>query len=144
MTGPLRLAIAVVLGACVSAGLLADVALGRDKRKEIAFAMFLESVAMQAAARLCPRGIPGYRERFDRLYARWYGERRDAIALGEAAFREEKAKGDLTPEYRAKLDEVDRVIAALAKPPAQSGPIELDPRWREECERILVELDKEP
>jgi hypothetical protein len=141
---PSPVAVAVMLGAWLSAGLLPSVALGRDKRKEIAFATFLQSVAMQGTARLCVRGIPGYRERFDRLFARWYGERRDVIALGEVAFREEKSKSDLPPAYRAKLDEVDNVVAGLARPAVQGDPIELDQRWREECERILTDLDKEP
>jgi hypothetical protein len=132
-----------VLGALLLTNPAPGASQRRDKEKEMAFVIFLQSVAAQGTARLCVRGIPGYRERFDRSFALWRDKYRERIAMGEAAFREEQAKIGLTPEYRAKLEEVEKVGAALYAPPTESGPLAIDDRWREECERILADLDKE-
>jgi hypothetical protein len=139
----IRESVAIALGALLLTNPAPGVSQRRDKEKEFAFVIFLQSVAAQGTARLCVRGIPGYREQFDRSFALWRDKYRDRIAMGEAAFREERAKAGLTPEYRAKLEEVDKVMAALSTPPAESGPLAIDDRWREECERILADLNKE-
>lgn len=134
--------LAIALGALLLATPLPGTAQRRDKEREIAFVIFLESVAAQQMSRLCVRGIATYRQRFEHLFPLWRDKHREWIAMGEAVFREEKEKADLSPEYRAKLAEVDRVMAVLANSPAESGPLVIDNRMREQCERILADLEK--
>jgi hypothetical protein len=117
-------------------------ALARDKAMEIALGMFFQSIAAQGTARLCVRGIPGYRRQFDDVFGRWTQTHRDRLVKGEAAFQAEKARGDLEPSYRAKLEQVDKVVAELAKPATSADPISLDAAWREECDRVLNDLKR--
>jgi hypothetical protein len=89
--------------------------------------MIRESVAIALGALLLTNPAPGVSQRRDK-------EKEFAFVIFLQG---------LTPEYRAKLEEVDKVMAALSTPPAESGPLAIDDRWREECERILADLNKE-
>jgi len=46
----------------------------------------------------------------------------------------------LEPSLRAKLNQVDKTIVDLAKPPVNTDPIQLHPSWREQCDQILQDL----
>jgi len=132
---------AVVLVAIVAAFPVPSVAQRRDKQKELDFLIFLQSVSAQGMARLCVRGVPGYRQRFDDLYARWSEKHRDRIMQGEGAFREALRNKDLPYAEREKLERVEKVIAELATSPVQTGPIALDDQWRAVCEETLSDLE---
>jgi hypothetical protein len=132
----------MALGALLLAHPLPGVAQGGAKEREAAFEIFLQSVAAQQMSRLCVRGIATYRARFEHVFPLWRDKHRELIAIGDAVFRQEKEKPDLRPEYRAKLAEVDRVMAGLARPAEESGPLVIDNRVREQCERILANLEK--
>jgi hypothetical protein len=134
--------LAMLLGALFLANPAPGAAQGGDKEREAAFVTFLQGVAAQQMSRLCVRGIANYRARFEYVYPLWRDKHRELIAVGEAVFRQEKAKPDLRPEYRAKLAEVDRVMAGLARPAEDAGPLVIDGRVREQCERILADLEK--
>jgi hypothetical protein len=137
-----RLGAAIALGALLLANPLAGAAQGGDLEREVAFETFLQSVAAQAMSRLCVRGIASYRARFEHVFPLWRDKHRELIAVGDAVFQQEKAKPDLRPEYRTKLAEVDRVRAGLATPAEESGPLVIDNRVRERCERTLEDLNK--
>src|SRR5262245_28994280 len=79
----------------------------RDKEEAYALLLCLQSIAAQRTARTCERGVPGYRQKFDDLYARWSTKYRDQIARGESAFRDARAR---TEPYTdpAKLEQVER------------------------------------
>jgi hypothetical protein len=113
----------------------------RDKAQEYAFLAFLQSIAAQRTARLCERGVPGYRQRFDSLYIRWSDKYRDMIARGERVFREAISTKNRPDTDYAKLEQVEKAIAELAQSPRDTSPITLDDRMRAACEESLVELE---
>jgi hypothetical protein len=105
------------------------------------FLMFLQSVASRRAARTCERGIPGYRQQFDGLFADWSARHRTRIASGEAAFRETMSKRDDPDTDYARLEQVEEALAELAQPPADTSPLTLDDQWKSICREILTELE---
>lgn len=113
----------------------------RDKTDAQAFLMFLQSVAAQRTARMCERGVPEYRQRFDDLYARWSAKHRGRIAQGESVFREALSKKDQPYTDRSKLEQIEKAIAELAQSPSETSPITLDDHWKAGCEENLAELD---
>jgi len=115
---------------------------GRDKEKEAAVVVFVHSVSARILARMCVRGIPAYRQRFDDLYTRWREKHRDWIAWGESAFQEELSHKDQPQTARERLELVERAVAELATDPVHTDPLELDDRLRAVCERNLTELEK--
>ncbi len=140
-----RLSVRCGLALAVIAGGLAwpeeSVAQRRDKTEGYAFVAFLQSIAVQRWARVCERGVPGYRERFDNLYTRWSNEHRAMIARGERVFRDTISKMDQADVDYAKLQRVEKVIAELAQSPRDTSPLTLDDHTRATCENNLAELD---
>jgi hypothetical protein len=115
---------------------------GRDTSEAYDFLIFLQSVAAQRTARMCERGLPAYRQKFDDLYGRWSAKYAARIARGESAFRTAMAKKDDPYTDYAKLEQVEKAMAELAQSPSQTSPITLDEHWKAICEEILTELDK--
>jgi hypothetical protein len=111
------------------------------KTEAQAFLIFLQSVAAQRTARMCERGVPGYRQRFDDLFARWSAKHRDRIARGETVFREALRKKDQPYMDSTKLEQIEKAIAELAQSPRETDPITLDDHWKAVCEETLAELD---
>jgi len=107
----------------------------------LAFVTFIQSISAQKGARMCERGIPGYRQQFDDLYTRWSAKHRERIARGEALFREALSKKDRPHTDRAKLERIGKAIAELAEGPHDSRPITLDHRTLVDCEGNLSELE---
>jgi hypothetical protein len=85
----------------------------RDKAVALDFLLFLQSVAAQKTARVCERGVPGYRQQFDDLYARWLAKHGARVARGESSFREALQKKDQPYTDRAKLESIERAMAEL-------------------------------
>lgn len=85
--------------------------------------------------------MPGYRERFDKVYIRWSDEHRAMIARGERVFRAELSKKDQADTDYAKLQQVEKAIAELAQSPRDTSPLTLDDHTRATCENNLAELD---
>jgi hypothetical protein len=106
-----------------------------------AFVTFLESLAAQRTARMCERGDPGYRQRFDQLYGRWSARHRDGIARGEEVYHETIARKNLSDSELATLEKVETILRELAQSPGDAGPIALDDRMRGVCKIVLDELE---
>ena len=132
----------VILVAIAAAIPVPSAAQGRDKAKELSFFVFLQSVSAQGMARLCVRGLPDYRQRFDNLYARWSEKHHDRIVQGETAFREALTNKAQPYLDREKLQQVEKLIADLATSPVQTSQITLDDQWRAVCEQNLSDLEK--
>jgi len=113
----------------------------RDKAEALDFLLFLQSVASQKMARVCERGVPGYRQQFDDLYSRWLAKHRARVARGESTFRKALEKKDQPYTDRAKLESIQNAMAELAQSPRDTSPITLDEQRKEVCEQILAELD---
>ena len=133
--------LAFALITCGLAGPLPIAAQHRDKAEAYAILVFLQNLEVQLNARWCERGIPGYRERFDGLFARWSEKHRDLVARGERAFRDEIRSADRSDPGYAKLEQIEKAIAALAQRPRDSSPITLDDRMRALCEQNLEDLE---
>ena len=103
--------------------------------------MFLQSVAAQRLARLCERGVPGYRQQFDDLYARWSAKHGPSIARGEAAIRAALAKRDQPYTDYAKLEEIEKAVLELKQRPTDTSPLTLDGHRKAVCDENLAELD---
>jgi hypothetical protein len=112
----------------------------RDKSQAYDFLLFLQSVASQRMARMCERGVPGYREQFDDRYARWSAKFGARIARGESALRDALQRNDPYTD-RATLEQIEKAVAELAQSPSDTSPITLDEHGKALCDRILTELD---
>jgi|SRR5262245_3652679 len=113
----------------------------RDKAAAYDFLLFLQSVAAQRTARMCERGLPGYRQKFDDLYGQWSARHRAGIERGESTFRKALAEKDQPYTDRAKLEQLEKAVAELAQSPQETGPLTLDDRTKSLCDEILAELD---
>ena len=113
----------------------------RNKDDDFAFQAFLFSLAARRTARTCERGLPDYRPRFDDLYKLWFTRQRERVARGESLFREALKKRDLSETERATLEQIERAIAELARPPRDVSPLELTESTIAMCAKILVELE---
>lgn len=117
------------------------VAQRRDRAEAEAFLLFLESVAAQRTARVCERGIPGYRERFDDVFVRWSARHRSRVERGERVFHEAAAEKDRPYLDHAKMEQIERAIAELKEPPRDRSPIEATDGMRTVCEQVLGDLE---
>jgi hypothetical protein len=113
----------------------------RDKAEAHAFFVFLQSVTAQRLARLCERGVPGYRQQFDDFYARWSAKHGPLIARGEAQFREAMTKRDQPYTDYAQLAEIDKAVLELRQSPTDTSPITLDGHRKAVCDENLAELE---
>ncbi len=136
-----RLSALVVLALVVVALPAPIAAQRRDKAEALDFLLFLQSVASQRMARVCARGVPGYRQQFDDLYARWSAKHGARIAHGESIFQAALKKTDQPYTDRAKLEQIDKAVAELKQSPIETSPITLDGPRKELCEENLAELD---
>lgn len=133
--------VALIVVALVVALPSSGMAQRRDKAEAQSLLVFLQSVSVQLMARMCERGVPGYRQRFDNLYARWSAKHQARIARGETVFREALAGTDQPSRDRSKLEQIEKAIAELAQSPRETSPLALDDRWKSICEANLAELD---
>lgn len=132
----------VIAVAVLAVAIAAPVSLqAGDKAGARAFLAFLQSVAARSTARLCERGIPDYRERFDSLFARWSEKYHDDVAQGEVLFREAARNKDQPSGARGKIEQMERTIEALSRSPLQTGPLTLDEGTQTACEGNLSELE---
>jgi len=117
------------------------VAQRRDRAEAEALLLFLESVAAQRTARLCDRGIPGYRGRFDDVFARWSSRHRSRVERGEAVFHQAAAEKD--PPYldHAKMEQIEKAIAELKEPPRDRSPLAITDGMRTVCEHVISDLE---
>ncbi len=113
----------------------------RDPAAVEAFFLFLQGAGSQRAARFCERGIPGYRERFDPVFARWAAQHRSRIERGEAIFHEALAEKDRPYTDYAKLEDIAKAIAELKEPPRDTSPIAADDGMRRTCEALITDME---
>lgn len=105
-----------------------------------AFLLYIQSLAAQRTARLCERGEPAYRQKFDDLYARWLAKYGGQVARGEALLRDTLAKRDQPQTDYADLERLEKAAAELRQPPRETSPITLDERGKARCEESLRDL----
>ena len=133
------------VGRAVAAGLLllALTTPGAAQRRDRAEALllFLESIAAQRTARLCERGIPGYRERVDDVFARWSSRHRSRVERGEAVFHQAAAEKDRPYLDHAKMEQVEKAIAELKEPPRDRSPLAITDGMRTVCEQVIGDLE---
>jgi len=105
-----------------------------------AFVTFVQSISAQKAALTCERGISGYREQFDSLFARWSEKHRDRIARGEAIYREILANPRSHTD-RARLERIQNAIPEIERQPRNREPMKLDVQTEVACGENLSELE---
>jgi len=141
MTRAINRTVAAVLLALALAIPVPGAAQRRDRTEMEALLLFLQSLGAQRAARLCERGVPGYRQRFDDVYTRWSAKHRSRVARGEALFREGASAKDQPYLDHAKIEQIENAIAELAQAPRDTSPLTLDERTRGVCEEVLTDLE---
>jgi hypothetical protein len=134
-----RVAVTVLLAVVLTFPTTTD---GQADRKEdsFAFLLYIQSLAAQRTARLCERGEPAYRQKFDDLYARWVAKYGGQVARGEALVRDALARRDQPQADYADLERIEKAAAELRQPPRETSPITLDERGRARCEESLRDL----
>lgn len=113
----------------------------RDRAEDFAFLAFLQNIVAQRTARICERGMPDYRQRFDGLYARWSEKHRDTIARGEVVFRDAIKNRNRPDTENANLEQIEKAVSELAQSSGDTNPIELNDNQRAECENNLSDLE---
>jgi hypothetical protein len=107
------------------------------------FRMFLHTISLRRNARVCGRGMPEFRKRFEDLYAKWSQKHRAEVARGESIFRDAlKAKDLKAYPYtsRAALKQTEEALDELSQPLPSSGPITPEAHTVNGCERLLTFL----
>jgi hypothetical protein len=105
------------------------------------YQLFVQSVSARQTARICARGIPGYRQQFDALYRKWSGKNGPRLRRGQAVLSEVLARKDDPNVDREHLMRVQKSVNELSQSPPNPTPLQLDEAEKARCARTLADLE---